>query len=595
MRSARFLLCLLSCLLAAGFAAAQDAPAEKYEAQWREFRIPPFETISERDSEATRAFLGDLFQFRHLLATAFPGKELKARWPIRIWILDGPEPPTGTVSAALPVVADRYVVTLGRSPRLTPALRYQIAQTILHDNLRPMPEWFERGLLSLLGGARIEGQVIQLAEPVSPEHRDLDWARVYALLASKESVPALSALTGNLEKGLDIRLALRNSYQTDLGKLDAQAKSILALGTVKPVLFSGLANNPRKDFRDWYVPLGYGELARLSAAAARGDTPALRKALEGLRPRYGEFAPRARAEMEAIDALDALASGERDEAARLLKSLTATGITRNARVYLEAAKLTNDAAERKRLAMLAKEYNRDWPETDRVLAGLETNASARAKLLYAAAEHDPRNRALWEEVADAAEKAREFALADAALEGAERSAGDDAEKEKIRAARWRLKDQRAKKEEEDRQLKIAEDRKEIEVLKAKTMSRIDEALARANRQNASPGVEKLDVVKMEDLDRKETVTGRLIHIECRSGGNLVLELEDQTERTRLLLPDASKVKIEGGGALSFRCGVQSPAPTLTAQYMPKTNAVLGTVGEVESLRPEAENAQSAKP
>ena len=595
MRFKRFLSCLLPWLLAFSLAAAQDKPADQFESQWREFRLPPFEVISERDSDATRAFLGDLFQFRHLLTTAFPGKQLKARWPIRIWILDGPEPSPDTTAIGLPVVVDRYVVMLGRSPRLTPALRYQIAQTILHDNLRPMPEWFEHGLLSLLGGARIEGQVIQLAEPVTPERRDLDWARVYALLASKESVPVLSALTGNLEKGLDIRLALRNSYQTDLGKLDAQAKAILALSTAKPVLFSGLANNPRKDFRDWYVPLGYGELARLSAAATRGDSAAVRKALAGLRPRYSEFDPRARVEMEAMDALDALAAGERDEAARLLKSLTATGISKSSRVYLEAAKLTSDSAERKRLATLAKQYNPDWAETDRVLAGLETNASTRAKLLYAAAEHDPRNRALWEEVAEAAEKAREFALADTALEGAERSAGDSAEKEKIRAARWQLKDQRAKKEEEDRKAKIAEDRKEIEALKAKTMSRIEEALARANRQNASPGVEKLEVVKMGDLDEQETITGRLIHIECRSGGNLVLELEDQTARTRLLLPDASKVKIEGGGALSFRCGAQSPARTLTAQYMPKTNALLGTVGEVESLRPETENAQAAKP
>ena len=108
-------------------------------------------------------------------------------------------------------------------------------------------------------------------------------------------------------------------------------------------------------------------------------------------------------------------------------------------------------------------------------------------------------------------------------------------------------------------------------------------------------MEKLEIVKYGELDRKETVTGRLIRIECRSGGNLVLELESDAERTRLLLPDASKVKIEGGAALSFRCGAQSPILTLTAEYMPKTNAVLGTIGEVQVLRPEAEGAPVAKP
>lgn len=591
----RFIPSALLLLLAASLCPAQDRPAEKYEAQWREFRIPPFEVIAERDNSDTRAFLGDLFQFRHLLATAFPGKELKAQWPIRIWLFNDRNLPSEAASVKLPVVVDRYVVTLGVPPRLTPALRYQLALTIMHDNLRPMPGWFERGLLSLLAGARIEGQMIQLGDPVSSDRRDLDWARVYALLASKESVPALSALTGNLEKGMDIRLALGNSYQTDMAKLDLQAKAVLAFSTVKPVLFSGLANNPRKDFRDWYVPLGYEQLARLSLLAARNDSAALRTALASLRPLYEDFDPRARVQMQAIDAFDAIASGEREEGARLLKALTSVGLTDSARVYLEAAKLSGDSAEKKRLATLAKERNPDWAEVDRVLASVETDPAARARLLNTAAQLDPRNRALWEEAAQAAVKARDYAMADSALEGAERSADDATEKEKIRDERWRLRDLRAKKEQEDRQAKLAEERKEIEALKAKTLSRIDEALARANKQNESPGVENLEIVKYGELDQKESVTGRLIRIECRSGGNLVLELESETERTRLLLPDASKVKIEGGGTLAFRCGAQSPARRITAQYMPKTNAVLGTIGEIETLRPEEETAKTPAP
>ncbi|MDZ7637766.1 MAG: hypothetical protein U5J83_05880 [Bryobacterales bacterium] len=590
-----FPLALLLLVFAGALCPAQDRLTEKYEKEWREFRLPPFEVLSERDNDDTRAFLGDLFQFRHLLATAFPGKELKAQWPIRIWLLDDRGIPTEAPDAEIPVVVDRYTVAMGRPPRLSPALRYRIAQTIMRDNLRPMPGWFERGLLSLLGGARIEGQVIQLGGPVSPEGRDLDWARVYTLLASKESVPVLSAMTGNLEKGMDVRLALRNSYQTDIAKIDSQARTVLEFSTVKPVLFSGLANNPKKDFRDWYVPLGYDQLARLSLLAARNDLAALGNALAAVRPRYEEFDARARVEIQALDALHAIRSGEAEEGARLLKSLTAIGITESPRVYLEAAKLSSDSAEKKRLAALAKERNAEWAEVDRVLASIEKEPAARAKLLSAAANHDPRNRELWKEAAKAAVEAREFAMADSALEGAERSTGDEAEKQLIRDERWRLKDLRAKKDEEVRQLRLAEERKEIEALKSKTMARIDEALARANKQNESPGVEQLEVVKYGELDEKESVTGRMIRIECRSGGALVLELESETERTRLLLPDASKVTIEGGGALEFRCGAQSPARLLTAQYMPKTNAVLGTIGEVQLLRPEAEPVEQPEP
>jgi hypothetical protein len=589
----RITLAVALLLLAALPCLAQERNIDKFEKEWREFRLPPFEVLSERDNEDTRAFLGDLFQYRHLLSTAFPGKELKAQWPIRIWLLDDRNLPPEGADAEIPVVVDRYVVVLGRPPRLNPALRYRIAQTILEDNLRPMPGWFERGLLSLLGGARIDGQVIQLGEPVSAERKDLDWARVYTLLAAKESVPVLSALSGNLEKGMDLRLAMRNSYQMDTAKLDAQAKLALEFSTVKPVLFSGLANNPRQDFRDWYVPLGYDQLARLSLHAAKGDKAAMRSALNALRPRFEDFDSLARVQMQAMDALDAIENGEADEGVKLLRSLTAIGLTESPRVYLEAAKRSSDNAEKKRLAGLARERNDSWAELYEVLANLEKEPAERAKLLFEAARREPRNRARWELAAGVAVEAREFALADTALEGAERTTDDEAERQKIRDERWRLKDLRAQKEEEDRQAKLAEARKEIEALKSKTMERIDAALARANKENESPGTEQLEVVKLEDLDEKQTVTGRLIRIECRSGGNLVLELESERERTRLLLPDVSKVVVEGEGALEFRCGAQSAARLVTVQYQAKTNAVLGTIGVVEVIRQEAEKAAAA--
>lgn len=575
-------------MLLAGMAClAQDRNIDKFEKEWREFRLPPFEVLSERDNDDTRAFLGDLFQYRHLLATAFPGKELGAQWPIRIWLLDDRNLPAEAADAEIPVVVDRYVIVLGRPPRLNPALRYRIAQTILEDNLRPMPGWFERGLLSLLGGARIEGQAIQLGEPVSAARKDMDWARVYSLLAAKESVPVLSAMTGNLEKGMDVRLAMRNSYQMDLAKLDAQAKLALEFSTVKPVLFSGLANNPRQDFRDWYVPLGYDQLARLSLHAVKQDQVAMRSTLAALRPQYENFDSWARVQMQALDALDALEGGEAEEGLKLLRSLTAIGLTESPRVYLEAAKQSSDRAEKKRLIDLARARNDNWAELYEVLASLEKEPAAQAKLLFEAAKREPRSQARWQQAAGVAVQAREFALADAALEGAERTTDDAAERQKIRDERWRLKDLRAEKEEEDRQAKAAEARKEIEALKSKTMDRIEAALARANEQNASPGTEQLEVVKLEDLDEKQTVTGRLIRIECRSGGNLVLELESEQERTRLLLPDATKVEVEGG-ALQFRCGVQTPARQMTVQYLPKTNAVLGTIGVVEAIRQEEE-------
>ncbi len=590
MRLVRFIPLVLLLAVAGVLCPARERRAEKYEAQWREFRIPPFEVLAERDTRAVRAFLGDLFQFQHLLRTLFPGEELKAQWPIRIWLLQDASRPAPDGMSPLPLVDDRYVVFLGQSPRLTQPLQYRLARTILEDSLRPMPRWFEQGLLSLAGGARIEGQVTRLGDPVSPAGRDLDWARVFALLASKESVPALSALVGNLEKGMEFSPALRNSYQMDPASLDGLAKAALASDAAKPVLFSGLANNPRQDFRDWHVPLGYAELARVSALAAASDSAALQRAITALRPGYDSLDSLARAEIEAIGALNLLHSGSKNEAAPAIEELTATGITTSAHIYLEAARLATDSAEKTRLANRARQLNPDWAAPDVVLASVSENPAERARLLSAAARRDARNRGLWSEAAQAALDAKDFALADAALEGAERAARDEADLETLRERRRRLSTLRVEKDEEDRQTKLAAERKEIEQLKSRTMARIEAALARANKHNESPGLEDLEVVKYGEQDQPVTISGRLIHVECHTGGSLVLVFESGDGRTRLLLQNHSSLAVEDGGTLELRCGAQRPVRSFTARYAPNPHTTFSTAGELESIRPAAETS-----
>ncbi|MCZ2155520.1 MAG: hypothetical protein LC114_16725 [Bryobacterales bacterium] len=574
--------------VAVGLCPARDRRAEQYEAQWREFRIPPFEVVTERDGRDVRAFLGDLFQYQHLLRTLFPGKEVKAHWPIRIWVLRASIPDAKPDFSHLPLVDDRYIAILNSPPSLTPTLKYQLARTILEDSLRPMTKWFEQGLLSLLGGANINGQITDLGVPVSPDARNLDWARVYALLAAKESIPALSALVGNLEKGMDFRLALRNSYQIEPENLDALAKTTLASSNVKPVAFSGLANNPRTDFRDWRVPLGYGELARVSTLAAARDTGALGRMIDSLRPGYDRLDPLARVEVQNIEALNLLDSRSRERAARLLGELTATGVSTSARVYLEAAKLATSPAEKVRLAKRAKELNPDWAAPDLVLASVAKSPAARAQLLSEGARLDARNRSLWDEAVEAALAARDYALADANLESAERATGSDADLESLRERRRNLSNLRVEKEEDDRQAKLAAERKEIDALRSKTMARIDAALARANKQNESPGLEKLEIVKYGEQDQPQTVTGKLTQVECHSGGRLVLVFESDSGHTRLLLPDRSRLSVEGGGTLDLRCGAQRPARSFTARYMPKPHTAYQTVGELESIQGAAE-------
>jgi hypothetical protein len=115
------------------------------------------------------------------------------------------------------------------------------------------------------------------------------------------------------------------------------------------------------------------------------------------------------------------------------------------------------------------------------------------------------------------------------------------------------------------------------------MARIEEALARANRANASPEVPPAEVVDYADLDDPETTEGELVRVVCRSNNELLLEIRTLGGSARLLVKDPSKITSESGTAWEFHCGAQPQPQTVRATYLPKVNNTTGTIGEVLSL------------
>jgi hypothetical protein len=559
------------------------AVVDEYEKTWREFRLPPFEVIAERDTRELRTFLGDLFQYHYLLSRLIPGEEPQAQWPIRIWVPRQAAAPEVVQGDRLPLVVDRYLAVMPGNPQLTPALKAAIARTVIHDSLRPMPEWFEEGLISMLAGVRIDGQVMQLGPLPAGQEPDLNWAQVYWLLSEKESVAMLAALAGNLEKGIEEQIAMRNSYRVTPEELRAEARKVMASGSFPPLKLGGLANNPRRDFRDWYVPLGYSNLAAISAHAVQPDLAGLAQAIASVRRDYETLDVKAVSQVQAMDAYVALRDGEVEDAAKILGELTELGNTRSAWVYLEAAKLARSKAEKQRLAGYAVDMNPGWPEVHRFLAELEDDPVVRGNLLLEAASHAPRSQELWEQAATSFMDGREYALADKALESAAVAARDDAERQRLRDARWEMREVRAEKEEEDRQKRIAAERRVIEDLKAKTMSRIEEALERANRENESPEQIEEEIVNFGDLDDDQSAEGALVRVVCRSDGQYLLEIKTVEGYTRLLLKSPDAITTEDGEPWEFRCGAQPNPQVVRATFRPAVNNRFGTIGEVLSL------------
>lgn|GEM_PF-3508090 len=563
------------------------APGEKFESSWREFRLAPFEVFAEKDSDDLRAFLGDLFQYRRLLHTALPGTDVHANWPIRIWVRSvnsGSSVARLSPDAPLPILVDRYVVVLGQKPQLDAGLKLAIARTIIQDSMRPMPAWFDEGFLRLLAGADIQGQVIRIGMPPLGMKLDHNIAKVNWLLMQKESMPALSVLAGNLEKGMDPRTALRNSYQSDFARLERESKSLVDSGSpLGTVVVSGLANNPRKDFRDWFVPLGYSNLAALADTALSGDDTRLARELLATRSAMNDMDARARSQYLALSAFVAARSGQKAEAASILKDLTSNAITESAWVYLESALLASSNAERTRLAAIAKEKNAAWPEVYRFQATLIDDPSASAKLLLEAAKRSPRDVKAWEMAADALASARDYALADTALEGASRAARTPEEQQRFSDARWAMREDRARKDEEDRQKVLEAERLDMEKLRAKTLARIEEALEKANRANASSGPPPAEVIKYQDLDKQKTTEGNLVRIICRSDESFLLEVRTPAGSDKLVLNNPEKVVSESGKPWEFRCGAQSGRERVRVSYLPKRDRVTGTIGEVLAL------------
>jgi hypothetical protein len=168
---------------------------------------------------------------------------------------------------------------------------------------------------------------------------------------------------------------------------------------------------------------------------------------------------------------------------------------------------------------------------------------------------------------------------------AERAAGSDDERQKVRDERLRAEQERLdaadaarKREEEERQ-------RDLDRVRQASLAEIHAAESKANAKlNPNGQFSKEGAVEWSELEKSApSVDGVFERFDCLGQqGRLVIHTA-QGRVVRLLVTDPSQASIQGSdGALA--CGAQKPARKVHVSYDQKPNQKTGTSGEVRAIQ-----------
>lgn len=200
----------------------------------------PFEVYTDRDQGKARETLNQLEQLRWAFSY-FTGKsEPKSTFPIRI-VRAGQ-----ATSPRLEAVSDGWRGYLGPKDGLDREWSAQIVRLLIEGNLGRMSQAIEDGLVAVLSTAEVSGTHLILGQP--PVEQNLDWARMHLLMTRDEYRGRVRVYIANLEKGVDLDVASRNSLGKSSARIDEEAKAHLAAKVVPTFDLSGKPLNANRDF-----------------------------------------------------------------------------------------------------------------------------------------------------------------------------------------------------------------------------------------------------------------------------------------------------------------------------------------------------------
>ncbi len=549
------ILALLPCVLAA-------------DEHWVKFASGPFELLTSSGEREGRETMLGFEEFRYALGRVLGVDELTAPQPIRILVFKNGK--GWTLPAPVAEGRGCYGIALADKQAVSPQVYGALARLFVDSNTERLPPGFERGLVEFFSTFKMEG--IRLSAGAAPDGAkpDLEWARVHLLLSDPEFYGKLRVLVFNLRKGIDEDASYRNAFGKTAAAIEAQARRHLAAGNFEA------APLDRRPLRAQDIEAK--PVSEVDARLARADLLAgAQSAAE-----YESLIHDQQSVPDAEEGLGLLAlrDGRKDKAYRRFADAVEIGSS-SARCYVEYAKLEPDAAKAEKALLKAVAINPKLAEPFALLAQRDADPARRLEHWKAAAERSPRNAAYWQALAECYLDQHDYSGAAKAWTSGEQSASDPAERARMRAARAAIEQQRVEYEQEQRRLKAEQDARELEKLKADARAEVHALETKYN--DGAPVATNPKAVPWWDGPRPSgKVSGTLTRVDC-VGKQARLIIESEGRKTvRLLVVDPAKVAIDGPGQKNLACGAQK-ARRVVVLFVPKTDARLGTSGEVASL------------
>ncbi|MEO5923293.1 MAG: hypothetical protein ABIR70_05645 [Bryobacteraceae bacterium] len=492
-----------------------------FAADWTEYRVGPLRVVSNAGDADARKQLVEMEQIRYVLAGML-GKdplrheELDLVWPITLVLFDNDR---DRAAYALPTpFVEGGSGNLSTTP--SPEWRSAMVQQFIESNAGRMSQDVETALADLFATVEVKTTRVAIGAPVPslPGARFREWAKLHMLATQPEYAGRLRVYLKNLQGG-DPTLAAFNTYNLQAADLEKRMNAYADRGVFQPLDVFGEAITPSKEFYERRIPKEEMD-ALLAELQAGGKT-------------FPPASPRG-----------LLAEGTSDS------------------FYAAAA------------------ANPKWGEPHARIAALMQDPKSKTVPLEKAVQLEPRRVEYWEALARTQVAANMIIEASKTWLGAERAAGTEAEKARIRRARAEIEERRIEAALAAQRAAKDEAERELRRVIAESDARVKAAEGAANKENRAQATftEGQAAVTFKEAFTGVQVVGRLSEVECE-GSIFKLIIEVPNKPIVMVLVQKNP---EVDGKPVFVCGPVSPPRGIEVVHDGKADIRWNTVGEVDT-------------